>query len=132
MPTRVLVIDDDAHTRDLVAAILEPADYAVRGAEGGLAGLSLAEADPPDIVLLDVQMPGMDGFKVCRLLRQGARTRQIPVIMLTSSDDRSLNRKAYAAGARACVPKPFRREGLIAAIRSVLAGRPRATGQADG
>jgi CheY-like chemotaxis protein len=130
MPSRVLVIDDDARSRDLVAAFLEPAGFEVRGANGGVHGLLLADAEPPDIVLLDLRMPGMDGYEVCRVLRHGPKTRKIPIIMLTASDDPALNRTAYAAGAQACVPKPFRAEGLIAAIEAALAGirhkKPRA------
>lgn len=120
MPKRVLVIDDNPQDRALVAAVLEPAGYVVRGAESGVAGLKLADIEPPDIIVLDLHMPGMDGYEVCRLLSQGPRTRRIPVVLLTASDDLSLNRQAYAAGAWACVPKPFRREGLIAAIQAAL------------
>jgi CheY-like chemotaxis protein len=125
MGRRILVIDDDPQARQLVAALLEPEGFAVRGAPAGVAGLSLAEAEPPDIILLDVQMPGMEGYEVCRRLHRNPRTRQIPVVMLTASDDPALNRKAYAAGAQVCVPKPFRREGLIAVIQAALAGLPR-------
>ena len=125
MPTRVLVIDDNPQDRALVAAVLEPAGYEVRGAESGRVGLTLAEAEPPDVIVLDLHMPGMDGYEVCRLLSQGPRTRRIPVVMLTASDDLSLNRLAYAAGAWACVPKPFRREGLMAAIQAALVGGSR-------
>lgn len=125
MRKRVLVIDDDARARALVAAFLEPVGYDVRAAGGGVAGLALADAEPPDIVLLDLQMPGMDGYEVCRILRQGPKTGTIPVVMLTASDDPHLNREAYAAGAQACVPKPFRKDSLIAVIQAALAGRPR-------
>jgi len=120
----VLVIDDDAQLRAFVAACLESEGYEVRGATGGMNGLTLADAEPPDVVLLDLQMPGMDGYEVCRILRQGPKTRQIPVVMLTASDDPHLNREAYAAGAQACVLKPFRKEALIAAISAVLTGNP--------
>ena len=120
----VLVIDDDAKTRDLVAAFLGGAGYEVRGAEDGAAGLRLAAAEPPDVVILDLQMPGMDGYKVCQVLRRGLRTKRIPIVMLTASDDPHLNREAYAAGAQACVPKPFRQEGLIAAIEVAVSGMP--------
>jgi len=115
------VIDDESQTRELVAAILESEGYEVRGATGGVDGLTLADTEPPDVVLLDVKMPGMNGYEVCRVLRQGPKTRRIPVIMLTASDDPHLNREAYAAGAQACVPKPFRKEGLIAVIEAALA-----------
>jgi CheY-like chemotaxis protein len=121
MRARVLVIDDDAQVRALAAAILESEGYEVRGATGGVEGLTLADTDPPDVVLLDLQMPGMNGYEVCRVLRQGPKTRQIPVVMVTVSDDPHLNRDAYAAGAQACVPKPFRKEGLIAVIEAALA-----------
>lgn len=119
------MIDDDSQTRELVSAVLGSSGYEVRCTEGGGPGLSLAVAEPPDIVLLDVQMPGMDGYEVCQVLRQDAKTRQIPVVMLTVSDDPHLNREAYAAGAQACVLKPFRTEGLIAAIEAALTGMPR-------
>jgi CheY-like chemotaxis protein len=122
MPKRVLVIDDDDQLRAFVAASLESEGYEVRGATGGMNGLTLADAESPDVILLDLRMPGMDGYEVCRILRQGPKTRQIPVIILTVSDDPHLNREAYAAGAQACVLKPFRKEALMAAIRAVLTG----------
>jgi len=127
MRKRVLVIDDDTQDRALVAAVLGTAGYEVRSAPGGGEGLKLANAEPPDVVVLDVQMPDMDGFEVCRLLGQGPKTRMIPIVMLTASDDPALNRKAYAAGALACVPKPFRKDGLIATIEAVLTGISRET-----
>jgi CheY-like chemotaxis protein len=125
MRKRVLVIDDDPKLRELVAAGLELAGYEVRCAAGGAPGISLAESEPPDLILLDLHMPGLDGYEVCRTLRRRPSTRGIPVIMLTASADFSLNRKAYGAGAQACVPKPFRKEGLLATIRATLAGVPR-------
>jgi CheY-like chemotaxis protein len=127
---RVLVIDDDVRDRDLVAALLGSADYEIRAAKGGVPGLLSADAEPPDIILLDLQMPGLDGYEVCRILRQGPKTRHIPVVMLTASDDPALHRNAYAAGVQACVPKPFRREGLIVAIRAALACMPSDTPEA--
>jgi CheY-like chemotaxis protein len=123
---RALVVDDDAGTRELVAAFLESAGYEILAAEEGEAGLLLARTASPDIVILDRVMPGMDGYEICRTLQQDPGTRHIPVIMLTGDNDPALNQKAYAAGARACVPKPFRREALVAAIQAVVAGRPHA------
>ena len=116
---RVLVIDDEGRDRDLVAAILQPPGYEIRRAESGVHGLQEISAAPPDLILLDVQMPGMDGFEVCRRLRRTPATKDIPIIMITASDDPALNRKAYAVGAQACVPKPLRRDGLIATIQVV-------------
>ena len=124
MRKRVLVIDDDAQARALVAASLESKGSEVRGATGGVNGLTLADAEPPDVILLDLEMPGMDGYEVCRILRQGPKTGSIPVVMLTASDDPHLNREAYAAGAQACVLKPFRQQGLLVAIQAALTGMP--------
>jgi CheY-like chemotaxis protein len=122
MTTRVLVVDDDNTTLGYVGVILRAAGYEVQTANGGLPGVAKASEAPPDLILLDVQMPDLDGFEVCRRLRGDARTRNVPVIMLTASMDRALNRQAYAAGAHACIPKPFRREALIATIESVRLG----------
>jgi CheY-like chemotaxis protein len=119
MATRILAIDDDETARRFVVAVLQPAGYEVTTAPGGSAGLTLALGAPPDVVLLDVQMPEMDGYEVCRRLRRETRTREIPIVMLTATEDPKLNRLAYDAGAQACVPKPFRRESLIATIEAV-------------
>jgi CheY-like chemotaxis protein len=115
----VLVIDDEVRDRELVGAMLAISGYEVRHAESGAHGLEQVSAAPPDVILLDVQMPGMDGYEVCRLLRRAPGTRRIPVIMITASDDPALNRKAYAVGAQACITKPVRQDGLIATIQAV-------------
>jgi DNA-binding response OmpR family regulator len=120
MVRRALVVDDDQKARELVRAILEDQGWEVQEAADGVAALNLADANPPDVVILDVMMPGLDGYEVCRVLRQGPHTHQLPVVMLTASGDTALNRKAYEAGAQACVPKPFSREVLMAAIEAAL------------
>jgi CheY-like chemotaxis protein len=127
MARSVLVIDDDASARALAIAILQPAGYTVRSAEGGEQGLLLAQSATPDLVLLDVEMPGLDGYEVCRRLREAPETRGIPVVMLTATDDPALNRRAYAAGAQACVLKPFRREALLAVLDATLPHTSRET-----
>lgn len=122
---RALVIDDDAATRELIGTFLEAAGYEVLAADGGEAGIALAATSSPHIIILDLVMPGMDGYAVCRALGSHPTTRLVPIIMITGSDDPTLTRNAFAAGARACVPKPFRREALLAAMRAVVAGRAR-------
>ena len=122
--TRVLAIDDDDMTRQFVTSVLQSAGYEVHTAPGGVSGLQQVTTAPPDIALLDVQMPDLNGYEVCRRLRQGAKTQGIPVIMLTASEDPKLNHLAYEAGAQACVPKPFRREALIATIEAVRLSMP--------
>lgn len=118
----VLVIEDDPRHRELMAGLLDGARYEVRSAADGRLGLRAAAEDPPDLVLLDLYLPDMDGYEVCRRLRQGSRTRRTPIVIITASDDPALNRRAYAAGAQACIPKPFRHEALLATVETVLAG----------
>jgi DNA-binding response OmpR family regulator len=124
MSVRVLVIDDDPKGRELVKAVLDPDSFLVRTADRGVSGLTQADADPPDVIVLDVQMPGMDGYEVCRVLRHGKKTRGVPIVMLTACDDTSLNRQAFAAGAQMCVTKPFRREALVTAITVAMQMTP--------
>ena len=125
MPWRLLVVEGDPHEHELLTAYLGMAGYVVQGAETGTLALKQAAAQPPDLVLLDLHLADMDGFEVCRLLCQEPKTRDVPVVIVTESEDLTLHRQAYAAGAQACVPKPARREALIATIEAVLAGARR-------
>ncbi len=125
MRKRVLLIDDETSVHDLVAAFLEPAGCEVLAADRGEPGLHLAASESPDLILLDLALPDTDGYEICRALRHNGTTKEVPIVMLTGSDDPGLTRRTYAAGAQACLLKPFRREALIAVIQAVLAGRPR-------
>jgi len=116
MPDRVLIIDDDPILRHMVRSFLELAAYEALEAGDGPDGLAQAAHRHPDIILLDLMMPGMDGYETCRGLKGNPTTAAIPVIFVTASADPTLNRRAYAAGAVACIPKPFRREALLATI----------------
>ena len=80
----ILVVDDEAQNLDLLEAALEPAGYTVRRASGGLPALQAARTDPPDLILLDVMMPGMNGFEICRRLRAEPATSRVPVIFATA------------------------------------------------
>ena len=122
---RILVVDDDRLLRQMVRDFLEVADFAVAEAVDGPDGLAQAAALQPDLILLDLMMPGMDGYTVCRQLKANPATRDLPVIFLTASPDLSLNRQAYAAGAVACLTKPFRREALVAVVNTTLRGATR-------
>jgi CheY-like chemotaxis protein len=118
---RVLIVDDDPMVRRLVRDYLEIAEYEVSEAVDGSDGQIKAEAQHPDIILLDLVMPGVDGYEVCRALKLNPKTRDIPVIIATASGDVKLNHLAYAAGALACITKPFRREALEAIVGVTLA-----------
>ncbi len=123
MPTaRILVVDDDPLLRHMVRDFLELAGFAVAEAVDGPDGLAQAAARPPYLILLDLMMPGMDGYTVYRTLQAEPATRAIPVVFLTASADPSLNRQAYAAGAVACLTKPFRRDALLAVVHTTLHG----------
>ncbi len=121
MAKRVLIVDDDPMIRQMLRDILEITGYTVVEASDGAEALDNAEVLHPDIILLDLMMPGMDGYTACRELKANPMTRAIPVIFVTASEDVALNRLAFAAGAVACVPKPFRREALTAIIETILA-----------
>src|SRR6266508_797937 len=86
-PSKILVVDDTAQNRRLMEAVLTPLGHSVSSAASGPEALEMIAADPPDLVLLDVVMPEMDGYAVCRSLRENPDTQVLPVIMLTSSGD---------------------------------------------
>src|SRR4249919_2879999 len=114
----VLVIDDQQANVRMVGALLTRSGYQVLPALGGLEGLEQARAHTPDVVLLDMKMPGMDGFEVMDRLREDAQTRDLPVIFLTADNDRENLVRAFASGAVDYVTKPFVAEALIARVRT--------------
>ena len=124
---KILVIDDDEKARQLAQVVLRSRDYQVVVAKDGSEGLALATKEGPDLIVLDVVMPGMDGFEACDRLKKDERTRGIPVLMLTATDDVELNRKAFGVGAAACLTKPYRPEALTSAIEALLASKRRAS-----
>src|SRR5574337_43064 len=103
----ILIIDDDALTRTLAGEALREAGFNVVEAESGEAGLAAFEAQRPDLVLLDVVMPGLDGFEVCRRLRAHPRLGHVPIIMLTGLEDTESIEKAYDSGATDFISKPI-------------------------
>ena len=115
----MLVIDDDAAVRDLMARFLGKEGFRVATAAGGEEGLRLARELQPDVITLDVLMPGMDGWSVLAALKADAALADIPVVMLTMLDDRNLG---YALGAADYLTKPIDRERLVAGARAAIAG----------
>jgi two-component system OmpR family response regulator len=115
---RVLVVDDEPNIRELVQVALKFHGCAVSTAAGGLDALRQAEALRPDLIVLDVVMPDLDGFEVCRRLR--ASGNEVPVIFLTARDTSSDTVTGLALGGDDYVTKPFSVEALVARVRAVL------------
>ncbi|MBM2811635.1 MAG: histidine kinase [Chloroflexi bacterium] len=116
----ILAIDDEKLMLRLIEAMLEPAGYRVCTCESGEAGLSAAVVEHPDCILLDISMPGLSGYDVCRRLRSNDDTRSIPIVVLSGSHQRDDRVEALEAGADELLAKPVDRVELIARIQSLL------------
>ncbi len=120
MGKHVLYVDDDVDLRRFVKGLLERHGYQVTIAATGEAGLEVARAHPPDLIMLDIILPGLDGFEICQQLRGDEGLRGVPVLMLTGMDDAKLNERAFAAGAQVCMTKPLQADRLLSAVQMVL------------
>ncbi len=118
---RVLIVEDEAAIRSTVREALEWSGYETAEAADGSEGLAKAEGSRPDVILLDVVLPGLDGYEVCRRLKGNSMTAAIPVIFLTGLEHDALDQLANAVGATACLTKPFRIQALVAVIEGALA-----------
>jgi adenylate cyclase len=116
---KILVVDDAAQNVRLLEAVLTSNGYAVASASSGPEALERATIELPDLVLLDIQMPGMNGYEVCRRLREDPATRFLPVVMVTSSDT-EVRVHAIEAGADDFITKPFNQQELLARVRSLV------------
>jgi two-component system KDP operon response regulator KdpE len=125
---RILVIDDDPQIRRTMRATLTARDYQVTDARTGEEGLELLRSSSYDLVLLDINMPGMGGLETCRLIRSSS---EIAIIMLTVSNAEKNKVEALDAGADDYITKPFSMPELLARIRATLRRLPQAPGQAD-
>ena len=117
----VLVVDDDPMIIEMVKDFLESHDYHVISATSGEEALPKAEISKPDVLILDVMMPGMDGYETCSYLRQDARLSGVPVIMFTAGTDPKFHERAFAAGADFCLNKPFEMERLLNVVSMAAA-----------
>ena len=118
LPT-LLLVDDLAANRDTLAELLGPEHYVMVQAASGAEALARAAENPPDLVLLDVLMPAMDGLEVCRRLRADARLAEVPIILLTALDDRPSRLAGLEAGADDFISKPFDPAELCARVRTI-------------
>ncbi len=118
MAEKILVVDDEWELRNLLTEFLTGEGYDVIPASNGEEALELAEKEEPQVILLDVKMPGIDGIEVCRRLKEEDKTRFIPIIMVTALEDRDVD--AFVEGADDFVTKPFSLVELSFRVKSML------------
>lgn len=117
---RILLVDDQESVLKLLDAILKVRNYDVMYASNGLDAVEIAMSVKPNLVLLDVMMPGMDGFKVCQTLKANAPTKDIPVVFLTARGDDADREMGERVGASGFVKKPFRSVELLNIISELI------------
>jgi len=120
MNGNLLVVDDSSINRELLSEMLRGAGYRVRVAGSGAEALEALRSDPPETILLDVQMPGMSGYEVCERLKRDARWRTIPVIFISALDDVAEKVRGFQAGGADYVTKPFEPPEVLARVGSQL------------
>jgi two-component system, cell cycle response regulator DivK len=124
MSSRILVIEDQPDNRQILRDLLTNADFEVIEAEDGEAGLAAAATHRPDLILMDIQLPGIDGYEATRRLKADTLLRAIPIIAVTSYALAGEADTARAAGCDAYIPKPYSPRQLLAKVREYL---PQAT-----
>jgi two-component system alkaline phosphatase synthesis response regulator PhoP len=120
MSQRVLVVEDETNIQELLKYNLEKNGYNVIVADNGVDGLEEALANVPDIILLDLMLPGLDGLEVCKRLRMEKRTKKVPILMLTAKSEELDKVLGLELGADDYITKPFSIKELIARIRAAL------------
>lgn len=118
--SKVLIVEDEANIRQLVKYNLEKESYQVLEAEDGLQGLRLAKTEKPDLILLDLMLPQMDGLEVCRSLKGNQATSALPIIMLTAKSEEIDKVIGLELGADDYMTKPFSPRELVARVKAVL------------
>lgn len=122
MSKSVLVVDDEAMTRDLLRLMLKGTGLAIFEAEDGFQALEQVALHKPDIIILDVMMPGLDGLGVCRQLRSEPETANLPIIMLSAKTTHNAIQDGLDAGANKYLTKPVGFKELIRNLEEILAG----------
>lgn len=117
---KILVVDDELNIRELMKFNLEKAEYKVTEAEDGLQALGLVEQEKPDLILLDLMLPKLDGIEVCKKVKSNPKTAGIPIIMLTARADEIDKIIGLEMGADDYITKPFSPREVVARVRAVL------------
>jgi CheY-like chemotaxis protein len=122
MAKTILVVDDDENILNLEKTILEQKGFAVTMAAGGPEALALLEKETFDLILLDVMMPEIDGFEVCRRIKEDERLKEIPVIFLTAKGGGDALAEGFESGAVMYINKPFTANKLLTIVNTMLEG----------
>ena len=120
MPSKILVVEDDSEVLDLIRTALSFKEYACVETMSGGNAVEMAQREKPDLIVLDLQLPDLDGLEVCRRLKAGETTKQMPIIMLTARDGVADIVRGLEAGANDYVTKPFEVMELIARVRAQI------------
>jgi PleD family two-component response regulator len=119
-PARILIVDDERFNRQLLEVMLAPEGYLLATASSGEEALTMVAERPPDLILLDVMMPGMDGYQVAARIKGNVASRDIPVILLTALDDRSSRIHGLRVGAEDFLTKPVNHIELTIRVKKLL------------
>ena len=119
-PKKILVIEDEPDSRMPLSLALKSSGYIVFGAENGEEGLRIFKEEKPDLVILDVMMPVMDGWEVLKRIKAGFKSRKVPVIMVTGRDEDKDKVKGYDYGVDFYVTKPYNIQKLLPIIRDII------------
>jgi DNA-binding response OmpR family regulator len=120
MAKRILVVDDDENILNLEKTILEQKGFSVTAAVGGAAALEILAAQVFDLILLDVMMPDVDGFAVCRRIKEDSRLKEVPVIFLTAKGGGEALAEGFESGALMYINKPFTANKLLTIVNTML------------
>ena len=120
MRTKVLIIEDNAQNMYMLSYLLESEKYEVMQASSGLAGITAAKKSKPDIILLDIQLPEMDGYKVATIIKEDSELKDIPIIAVTSYAMPGDREKAIVSGATGYIEKPINPDTFISQMKSFL------------
>ena len=117
MSAKLLVVDDEPATVEMIATFMEINAYEVVSAYSGLQGLSIMELEKPDMLILDLMMPDIEGFEFCERMRQTARFALTPILVISARTDPEAIERAYAAGANGYLTKPFNLLDLLGEVQ---------------
>jgi DNA-binding response OmpR family regulator len=117
---RILVVDDELGARTLIGIMLDRGGFEVLKAADANEALSILDSDKPDLIILDIMMPGMDGFELCRKIRENSATSDLPVLILSTRGDAESVMRGMDAGATDYLPKPILHHDLVAKVRHLL------------